>query len=266
MEVKRDVIAAYAESARRDPAAHMFDLFVIYAAADADFVRGYLLPALNLPSPRVLLVDRLTPGASLVSEIERGVCLSRFTVAVLSPAYLEDRWVVFGEQLASHLSIDDVHVIPLRLSDGKFPLRLEARVALDFTDRRCWESEATRLREMLHTSAPAAEQIPCPYPGMRPFSTDDASWFFGSERAAPTRADNRTSKHFGPQQTTMLHFSASCSGWSTTDCSSSIARIGLEMRSRICHTRHSSRHGQHSESGSFRVGQMNNSDGESRPR
>src|SRR6185369_14076232 len=77
------------------------------------FVHGYLLPALNLPPSRVQLVDDLTPGASLVAEIERGVSRSRFTVAVLSPAFLEDRWAVFGEQLASHLSVKDVRVIPL---------------------------------------------------------------------------------------------------------------------------------------------------------
>src|SRR6185369_14850750 len=60
--------------------------------ADRDFVHGYLLHALNLPPSRVQLVDDLTPGASLVAEIERGVPRSRFTVAVLSPAFLEDRW------------------------------------------------------------------------------------------------------------------------------------------------------------------------------
>ncbi len=48
-----------------------FDLFVVYAAADRDFVHGYLLPALNLPPAppsRVQLVDELTPGAPLVVE------------------------------------------------------------------------------------------------------------------------------------------------------------------------------------------------------
>ena len=39
------------------------DLFVVHAATDAEFVRGYLLPALNLPSSRVLLVDDLPLGA-----------------------------------------------------------------------------------------------------------------------------------------------------------------------------------------------------------
>jgi hypothetical protein len=34
--------------------AQAYDLFVVHAPADADFVRGYLLPALNLPWSRVL--------------------------------------------------------------------------------------------------------------------------------------------------------------------------------------------------------------------
>src|SRR5512140_1797526 len=166
----------------RDVSGHEFDLFVVYAMADADFVRGYLLPALNLPSSRVLLVDELTPGAPIASEIARGVTRSRFTVAVLSPAYLEDRWAVFGEQLASYVSIEDVHVIPLRRVDCELPLQLQARVALDFTDGGCWEAQATRLRKLLHTAAPQAEQLPCPYPGMRPFAAGEASRFFGRDK------------------------------------------------------------------------------------
>jgi len=165
-----------------DAASPEFDLFVVYASADADFVRGYLLPALNLPSSRVLLVDKLMPGAPLVSEIARGVSRSRFTVVVLSPAYLADRWPVFGEQLASYLSVEDVHVIPLRRADCKLPLDLEFRVTLDFTDRASWDPEVARLRELLQTTAPAGEQIACPYPGMRPFAAIEASRFFGRDK------------------------------------------------------------------------------------
>ena len=51
--------------------AHAYDLFVVHAATDAEFVRGYLLPALNLPSSRVLLVDDLPLGGVIVSEVER---------------------------------------------------------------------------------------------------------------------------------------------------------------------------------------------------
>lgn len=100
---------------------------------------------------------------------------------MLSPAYLADRWALFGEQLASHVSSQDVHVIPLRLTDCKLPLRLDARVSLDFTDQARWDAEAARLRDLLHAAAPAEGHIPCPYPGMRPFEEKDASRFFGRE-------------------------------------------------------------------------------------
>jgi hypothetical protein len=63
--------------------AHAYDMFVVHAATDAEFVRGYLLPALNLPPSRVLLVDELPSGGVIVSEVDRGVTQSRFTVAVL---------------------------------------------------------------------------------------------------------------------------------------------------------------------------------------
>jgi len=144
-------------------ATHEFDLFVIHAASDAAFVREYLLPALGLPRPRVLLVDELPLGGLVVSEIDRGVSRSRYTVAVLSPAYLEDRWADFGVELASHLSLRDARVIPLRLIDCELPIRLEARAALDFTDKDRWAWETARLRDLLRTPAPVAAPIPYPY-------------------------------------------------------------------------------------------------------
>ncbi|HEX8110228.1 MAG TPA: TIR domain-containing protein, partial [Kofleriaceae bacterium] len=160
---------------------HDCDLFIVYAAADADFVRGYLLPALNLPSHRVQLIDGLPLGSLVVAEIDRLVSRSRFTVAVLSPAYLADRWAMFGEQLASSHGVAQGRIIPLQLSDAELPLRLKARVSLDFTIRERWESEAARLRELLDTAAPAEERVPCPYPGMRAFTSADGARFFGRD-------------------------------------------------------------------------------------
>jgi formylglycine-generating enzyme required for sulfatase activity len=144
------------------PATHEFDLFVIHAAADATFVREYLLPSLELPSHRVLLVDELPLGGLVVTEIDRGVSRSRYTVVVLSPAYLEDRWADFGAELATHLSLKDTRVIPLRLIDCALPVRLDARVALDFTDKHRWTWETARLRDLLRSPAPVAAPIPYP--------------------------------------------------------------------------------------------------------
>jgi hypothetical protein len=137
----------------RSPAAPDLDLFVVHATADTAFVRGYLLPTLDLPPDRVLLLDELTPGALAISEIERGISTSRFTVVTLSGACEEDRWAVFAEQLASHHSGREAHIIPLRLDARSLPLRLDARVSLDFTDRSRWDLEVSRLRAMLNLVA-----------------------------------------------------------------------------------------------------------------
>ena len=154
-------------------------LFVLHAASDTGFVRGYLLPALNLPPEQVLTVDDLPLGSVTVVEIDRAVSRSRITLLVLSPAWIADRGACFGEQLASHRSIRDGRLIPLQLIDCELPLRLDARVALDFRDRSTWASQVDRLRQRLETSPPPAVQIACPYPGMRSFAESDASRFFG---------------------------------------------------------------------------------------
>jgi hypothetical protein len=97
MASQGEVVVEDPDAATYAPATPAFELFVVHDAADADFVRGYLLPALAVAPPRVLLVDELTPDAGLVSELARGVARSRSSIAVLSPAYLEHRWAVFGD-------------------------------------------------------------------------------------------------------------------------------------------------------------------------
>ena len=158
-----------------------YDLFVAFAAEDAAFVRGYLIPALNLAADRVLLLDALPLGGIAVSEIDRAVSCSRFAIVVLSPAFLVERLAEFAEQLASHLNTRASQIIPLRLSDCEIPLRLDARLALDFTDPANWAMQTWRLRDRLQARPPVSEPLACPYPGMRPFDESDASRFFGRD-------------------------------------------------------------------------------------
>jgi hypothetical protein len=66
------------------------DLFISCAKADLIWVEGYLLPALGLPKERVITQEAFRPGAPEVSEFDRAVSTSRFTVLVLSPSYLTD--------------------------------------------------------------------------------------------------------------------------------------------------------------------------------
>jgi len=61
------------------------------------------------------------------------------------------------------------------------PLRLDARISLDFTDAARWDAESGRLRDLVHAPPPAPEPIACPYPGMRAFAAADVGRFFGRD-------------------------------------------------------------------------------------
>ena len=160
----------------------VYDVFVLHAdaAADEAFVNGYLLPKLGLAPERVLRRQTLELGRFLTEEIERGVRSSRVTIVVLSAAYMDDHWAAFGEQLAAYASMaKDVHgvLLPLLREDCKLTMYVQSLVKLDFRDpsRTTWEAEIDRLRAYLARPAAAGADLPCPYPGMRPFTggTDD---------------------------------------------------------------------------------------------
>jgi hypothetical protein len=134
----------------------------------------------------VLLSSELRLGAAIATEIERGVQSSRWTIAVLTPAYVADRWAVFGDQLASCASDPEGRLIPLLRSDCKLPLRLDFLVALDFRDPDRWPAEIKRLQARIGEPAPATiagdTELSCPYPGMRPYSAANAACFYGRDR------------------------------------------------------------------------------------
>jgi len=162
-------------------------LFVVHAPEDAWFVDGFLLEALRLPEGEVLVSNKLEPGAVIVCEIERGA-LSPVTVAVVSPAFLTSPWAQFAHQLAMHQSIEaasdgSATLVPAILADCELPLLSRFRVPLDFRnhDREHWEDEAEKLRKKLAAPAPVVVSMPCPYPGIRAFTTNDAARFHGRD-------------------------------------------------------------------------------------
>jgi hypothetical protein len=118
----------------------------------------------------------------VVDEFERAVTTSRYTVAVVSNAYLADAWSTFGEQLTSYASVGGAdRLIPAVLEPCELPLRVEFRVRLDLTDESRWEEQLGRLRGLLEGTDPRFEELPCPYPGMQVFTQDQARWFYGRE-------------------------------------------------------------------------------------
>ena len=158
------------------------ELFISCAGADEAWVLGYLVPELGLSPDRVLTRRDFRLGRSIAREVERAVSSSRYTVLVMSRAFLMDEWAGFGEDLATWSGLEDnaEKLIPLALEPIDIPLRLQFRVRLDCTSEDQWPEAARQLREFLHQQAPGPEPaIPCPYPGMSPFEAQDEDRYFG---------------------------------------------------------------------------------------
>ncbi len=159
------------------------DLFVAHAAADRAFVHGYLLPALGLPAERVRLTGDAAPSPEAIAALAKVVEVSRVTLVVLTPAFLADPWARCTEQWASHAAISaERSVIPLVLERCQVPLHLRANVELDFRDAEEWDDELERLRKFFRHPPPLEPELPCPYPGMRPFAAGDTAHFHGRRR------------------------------------------------------------------------------------
>lgn len=163
----------------------MLSLFVVHAEADTWFVHGELLPALGLAADQVKLSRELPLGELKLAALERFVESSDVTVVVVSPAFVADDWSQFTELLANHASVEDGRqVVPLLLDGGSRSLWTRARVCLDLCDRERWNGELAKLAAQLGRDglAAEAEQLECPYPGMRSLGAGDAARLFGRDR------------------------------------------------------------------------------------
>ncbi len=87
-----------------------FDVFISYRQREPDlsWVRKKLAPRLEAEGLRVFVDYKdFKLGAPLVLEMARGVESSRYTLAVLSPAYLESNFTELENVLAEHLGLEN---------------------------------------------------------------------------------------------------------------------------------------------------------------
>ncbi len=162
-----------------------YDLFIVHAPADRAWVEGYLKVELGLETGRVITPREFSPTATVPAEFERAVTSSRFTLLVLSPAFLADEWARFGEQLVAFANVEasQNRLLAVDRQACDLPLSLRFRVRLNFTDtdQAGWENEIARLRAVLDRPSPVVEVVECPYPGMVPFRKQDARFFHGRD-------------------------------------------------------------------------------------
>ena len=168
------------------PAAAARPVLVLYAPADEPFVRGFLLCALGqTPGIEVhgaQVIDAHDLAAIALDELEQALRRSGVAIAVISAAFLTNQWSRYSELLASSAAVENaLDVIPLVLDGCTLPLHIKAKLGLDFQAHDRWDGEAQRLRAYLARPAPVEPDLPCPYPGMRPFQAADAASFHGRD-------------------------------------------------------------------------------------
>jgi hypothetical protein len=126
-----------------------YDAFISYDPADEEWVLTWLLPRLETAGVRVITSADFEAGAARALEIERAIRSSRCTVAILSPAWLQNHWATFEIVLAQTLSLDEIRrkLIPVLLEPCEVPLLLRHRVVLDLTRTALQESRVRKLAQ-----------------------------------------------------------------------------------------------------------------------
>src|SRR3954451_3702062 len=119
-------------------ATYKYDVFISYRQQDPDktWVREVLLSALKREGVRVFIdFESFRPGGWIVSEMERGVQESRYTLMVLSPAYLKSNFTEFENILADQLGLEqgERKLLAVMREPCTPTLRIRARLWLDMT-------------------------------------------------------------------------------------------------------------------------------------
>jgi hypothetical protein len=134
-----------------------YDVFISYRHQEPDqtWVRTRLVPRLGLEGLRVCLdVESFRLGAPLVLEMGRAVESSTYTVAVLTPAYLESTFTELESVLAEHLGLEERErrLIVIMREFTRPRLGMRARTWIDMMQDPRFEQDAITLCRQLRMS------------------------------------------------------------------------------------------------------------------
>ncbi|GHO90789.1 hypothetical protein KSF_008370 [Reticulibacter mediterranei] len=133
----------------------VYDIFISYRQREPDktWVRKTLLPALEARGLHVCIDYRdFRLGAPLIKEMEQAIEHSRYTLAVLSPAYLKSNFTDLENVLAEHLGLEQSQrrLLAVMREACRPRLGMRARLWLDMTDDEEFEMNIDRLAYELH--------------------------------------------------------------------------------------------------------------------
>jgi hypothetical protein len=111
----------------------MYDVFISYRQCEPDktWVRKILYPQLSNAGLKVFIdFKNFRLAAPLVTEMERGVEESCYTLAVVTPLYFESTFTEFENLLSQHLSLEKSEHRLIILVRESCDLRLRLRYKL----------------------------------------------------------------------------------------------------------------------------------------
>jgi hypothetical protein len=128
----------------------VYDVFLSYRQQEPDksWVRKTLLPRLEAGGLRACIDYRdFRLGAPVVMEMARAVEQSRYTLAILSPAYLASNFTELENVLAEHLGLEKSQrrLMAVMRQACAPRLGMRARLWLDMTDDEGFEVNVERL-------------------------------------------------------------------------------------------------------------------------
>ena len=201
-----------------------YDLFIVYNGGDAEWVEDVLVPGLKVTDGRILTKEGFRPGADKITEFERAVASSRYTLLILSPGFFADVWTQYSESIVSYCRA--IHrrncLLPLILHNCELPLRIEKVVPFDCTDEARWQVEIERLRNFLaQPESPLGHfSYPSNLPPQLTAETGSAGKAFDKNAIIETLEEQAfyLNIHFSPEVLTeQVYFaSASLASWPNT--------------------------------------------------
>ncbi|MBN1812800.1 MAG: toll/interleukin-1 receptor domain-containing protein [Anaerolineae bacterium] len=129
---------------------YTYDVFISYRHQEPDqaWVRSTLVPRLKAEGVRVCVdYECFRLGAPLVLEMARAVEQSRYTLPVLSPAYLTSNFTELENVMAEHLGLEESQrrSIAIMREPCKPRLGMRVRLWLDMTDDGRFEADIAHL-------------------------------------------------------------------------------------------------------------------------
>lgn len=146
---------------RNDVQGFAYDAYLCFAEADRERVeRDIIAPWLAAGLRLATVYEIGQDGAFFVTEIQRGIEQSRYTVVLLSPEYLQDRIAEFTDAQAQLMSIEEGKrrfkpALLTAMPRANIPLRFRAYVIRDLTVATRFEKQfallTAALKEPLQT-------------------------------------------------------------------------------------------------------------------